>query len=526
MTSLTERLELLIRAGGLPAGEAAHVRALSLGAGEAPDQLFSRLGLMSEADIAAAYAERSGAALLTELDPETGADPEFAALNADFLKASRCLTLRREDGGVTAVLADPFDTETLSALEFALDAPIHAAVAPAGLIERHTNRAHSASSPNTVTDFADDADRLRDMASAAPVVRLVSGLIAQAVERGASDIHIEPGPREAIVRQRVDGVLRETDRLSASEAMAAISRIKVLCDLDIAEHRRPQDGATRLPVAGRNVDLRVSVVPTDHGESLAVRLLDAQGGLRGLDQLGFSPELAATLAAALDRPNGLVLVTGPTGSGKTTTLYAGLRRLAGGDRKILTVEDPIEYRLPGVSQSQINPAIGLDFAASLRSFLRHDPDVIMVGEIRDAITARTAVQAALTGHLVLSTLHTNDAPGAVVRLIDMGIEPFLVASTLTGAFAQRLVRTTCTACAGAGCATCHDSGHAGRAVVGEGFLVDEPLRDLIRDGAGSDALREELRRRGWRSLADDARAKADAGLTSPEEAARAAGGHV
>jgi general secretion pathway protein E len=524
MTSIPERLELLIRAAGLNPGEADHVRALGRSAAEAPDQILSRLGLMSEADIASTYAEASGAPLLTDARIEP--DPAFVALNPDFLKASRCTPIRRENGAVLAALADPFDADAASALSFALEAPVTVAAAPAGLVERLNARTGPASGPLLGAGLSDDAETLRDMASAAPVVRLVSGLIAEAVERGASDIHVEPGPREAIVRQRVDGVLRETARLGASEAIAAISRIKVLCDLDIAEHRRPQDGAARLPVAGRQVDLRVSIVPTDHGESLAVRLLDPDAGLRALDQLGFSPELAGMLAAALDRPNGLVLVTGPTGSGKTTTLYAGLRRLAGGDRKILTVEDPIEYRLPGVSQSQINPAIGLDFSEALRSFLRHDPDVIMVGEIRDAKTARTAVQAALTGHLVLSTLHTNDAPGAVVRLIDMGIEPFLVASTLAGAFAQRLARTTCQACGGAGCEACHQSGFAGRAVIAEGFLIDDALRTLIREGAGTDALRAELAQRGWRSLADDARAKAEAGLTSREEAARAAGGHV
>lgn len=523
MTSIAERLELLIRAAGLNPGEADHVRALGRSAAEAPDQILSRLGLISEADIASAYAEASGAPLLTEARIEP--DPAFDTLNPDFLKAARCIPVRRENGAVLAALADPFDADAAAALSFALEAPVTVSAAPAGLIER-LNASSGESEAPLSADLSDDADTLRDMASAAPVVRLVSGLIAEAVERGASDIHVEPGPREAIVRQRIDGVLRESARLGASEAVAAISRIKVLCDLDIAEHRRPQDGATRLPVAGRQVDLRVSIVPTDHGESLAVRLLDPEAGLRALDQLGFSPELAGMLASALDRPNGLVLVTGPTGSGKTTTLYAGLRRLAGGDRKILTVEDPIEYRLPGISQSQINPAIGLDFSEALRSFLRHDPDVIMVGEIRDAKTARTAVQAALTGHLVLSTLHTNDAPGAVVRLIDMGIEPFLVASTLAGAFAQRLVRTTCEACAGARCAACHESGFAGRAVIGEGFLVDDALRALIREGAGTEALRAELARRGWRSLADDARAKADAGLTSREEADRAAGGHV
>lgn len=522
MMALTDRLDLLIRAGKLSDAEAGRVQALTSQAHEAPDQLLARLGLMSEVDIARAYSEASGHPLLdTQAQPQTGAG--FEALNPAFLAAYRVAPIESTETAVTVAVADPFEQDALEALAFAIGCPLDVRVAPAGLIERLNAAAPSVDHLDIASDG--DAEQLRDMASAAPTVRLVSGLIADAVERGASDIHLEPGRNDAIVRQRVDGVLQETGRLGGKEAIAAVSRVKVLCDLDIAEHRRPQDGAARLAVAGRDVDFRVSVVPTDHGESLTIRLLDPDAGLRALDQLGFPTPLALTLRQALDRPNGLVLVTGPTGSGKTTTLYAGLRHLAAGERKILTIEDPIEYRLSGVSQSQINPGVGLDFATALRSFLRHDPDVIMVGEIRDSETARTAVQAALTGHLVLSTLHTNDAPSAVIRLMDMGVEPYLVASTLAGVFAQRLVRVVCPHCQGRGCPVCGGAGYTGRTVVAEGFVVNDTLRSHIREGAGAQALRDTLLATGWEDLRTAALAKADAGLTTHEEATRAAGGH-
>ncbi|MEQ8435843.1 MAG: GspE/PulE family protein [Oceanicaulis sp.] len=516
----------ILASGALDAADAAHVRALAT-RGEAPDQILSRLGLMDEAAIARQFADAAGLdAVIDGEGLQIDAGSFAARVNRAFLAAARCAPLTVDQDTVTALIADPFDADARAGLAFALDVPVRFKVAPAGLIDRLIARLPDAgvSDPGGFDrDIAADAERLRDMASAAPTVRLVSGLILDAAEARASDIHIEPGPREAVVRQRVDGVLRETGRIAASQALAAVSRIKVLCDLDIAEHRRPQDGALRFPVAGRTLDLRVSVIPTEHGESLAVRLLDPTAGLRDLEALGFAPAVTAALRTALARPNGLVLVTGPTGSGKTTTLYAALRHLSGGERKILTIEDPIEYRLSGVSQSQVNPAIGMDFARALRSFLRHDPDVIMVGEIRDAETARVAVQAAMTGHLVLSTLHTNDAPGAVVRLADMGVEPYLLAATLAGAFAQRLVRTVCADCAGVGCARCAGSGYAGRAAIAEGFVVDDAVRALVREGGGGETLRTHLNARGFISMAQDARAKAEAGLTTREEAARFAG---
>ncbi|MGJ3230775.1 MAG: GspE/PulE family protein [Oceanicaulis sp.] len=517
-------LDHILDAGALDSADAGHVRALAA-RGEAPDQILSRLGLMDEAEIARRYAEAAGIEAVTEAGGVALDESVLSLLNPGFLAAARCAPVAGGDGPA-ALIADPFDEAARAGLVFALGAPIRFKAAPAGVIDRLLARLPASDETETGDgrDVSADAERLRDLASAAPTVRLVTALITDAAEARASDIHIEPGPREAVVRRRVDGVLRESGRIAAAQALAVVSRIKVLCDLDIAEHRRAQDGALRFPVAGRTIDLRVSVIPTEHGESLAVRLLDPTAGLRDLEALGFAPGVTEALRAAVSKPNGLVLVTGPTGSGKTTTLYAALRHLCGGERKILTIEDPIEYRLAGVSQTQVNPAIGLDFAQALRSFLRHDPDVIMVGEIRDAETARVAVQAAMTGHLVLSTLHTNDAPGAVTRLADMGLEPYLIAATLAGAFAQRLVRTVCRDCGGPGCSACAGTGYAGRLAVAEGFVVDDELRALIREDAGGTALRRRLQASGFRAMTEDARAKAEAGLTTIDEAARLAGG--
>lgn len=529
MAAHDPRIEAFRQSGALGEADADHAAALIAETGEPLDQVLTKLGLLTELEIAARFAELSGlgmASAAAEL-PAPEADGFDARLNPAFLRAQRILPVGEADGAVLAALVDPAGGEAAEALAFALSRPVRPIVVPASLFERLYARrfAGEPETGETGQDISADAERLKDMAGTAPVIRLVGRLITEAAEARASDIHVEPGPREAIVRQRIDGVLRETGRLAVTQALAAISRVKVLADLDIAEHRRPQDGRMSFPVAGRSIDLRVSVVPTDHGESLVVRLLDPQAGLRDLESLGFSPAMTGIARAALARPNGILLVTGPTGSGKTTTLYAFLRHLADGKRKILTIEDPIEYRLAGISQSQVNPAIGLDFAGALRSFLRHDPDVIMVGEIRDTETARTAIQAALTGHLVLSTLHTNDAPGAVTRLKDMGIEPYLIASTLIGAFAQRLVRTLCRTCGGAGCASCAATGYAGRVAIAEGFEMDDELAELVRAEAGEGALREALRRKGFAPMAADGRAKIEAGLTRSEEVERAVGRH-
>ena len=374
---------------------------------------------------------------------------------------------------------------------------------------------------------------LLDTQDDAPIIRLINALLTQAVRDGASDVHIEPYERESVVRLRRDGVLRDIARPRRGLHAAMASRIKIMAQLDIAEKRLPQDGRITLRLAGRAVDVRVSTVPTTHGERLVLRLLDKQAGQIGLDGLGMAPDTGAAFTDLLGQPHGILLVTGPTGSGKTTTLYAALQSLDAGRLNIVTVEDPVEFDLPGIGQIPVNPRIELDFARALRAILRQDPDVIMIGEIRDLETAQIAIQASLTGHLVLSTLHTNDSAAAVTRLVDMGIEPFLLASTLRGVLAQRLVRKLCTVCRSpaapedtvAGwlpgqCEHCGHSGYRGRAGLYELLVVDEATRRLIHDGADEDRLRAHARAAGMRTLFEDGQRHVAGGLTSAEELQR------
>ena len=376
-----------------------------------------------------------------------------------------------------------------------------------------------------------EIEDLLDTSDDAPIIRMINALFTQAVRDQASDIHLEAFETHSVVRYRVDGTLR--DIVSPRRALhnALVSRIKIMASLDIAEKRMPQDGRIALRVGGRAIDVRVSTLPTGHGERVVLRLLDKEAGRLELGRLGMAPDVLQGLDALIHLPHGIVLVTGPTGSGKTTTLYAALGRLDAGTTNILTVEDPIEYDLPGIGQTQINARIDLSFASALRAILRQDPDVIMVGEIRDLETAEIAVQASLTGHLVMATLHTNDAVSAVTRLIDMGVEPFLLASTLRGVLAQRLVRKLCAHCRlpqadgtaawnPAGCAACSHTGYSGRTGVHELFVLDDGLRTLIHEGEGEQALRTAARRAGMRSLYDDAQRWVVQGVSSLEEVLR------
>jgi len=394
-----------------------------------------------------------------------------------------------------------------------------------------------------------DIDRLRDLASEAPVVRFVDRLIAGAVAEGASDIHIEPFEDRLRIRYRLDGRLQEVDALPPADRLAITSRLKIMAGLNIAERRQPQDGRIRTAVEGGTLDIRVATAPTLHGESLVLRLLHRDRAALELPKLGFDGLGLERLQRALDRPHGLVLVTGPTGSGKTTTLYAALSRLNSVDRKILTVEDPIEYQIPGVNQVQVNPKFGLTFAHVLRSFLRHDPDVIMVGEIRDAETAQIAVHAALTGHLVLATLHTNDAPSAVTRLIDMRVEDFLLTSTVAAIVGQRLVRTLCRYCRApgdtapadlarlassalgggrihapyrpVGCERCRGTGFSGRTTISEVMTMSDGLRRIILDHGESHAIRRLAVEEGMLAMLAHGVEKIAAGVTTLDEVLRA-----
>ncbi len=385
------------------------------------------------------------------------------------------------------------------------------------------------------------AEDLLDTGDDAPAIRLINGIIADAVRRGVSDIHVEPYESGLVVRMREDGVLRETLRMPPNVAPVLVSRIKVMARLDIAERRVPQDGRIGLTLGGKQLDVRVSTLPARGGERVVLRILDKENAGIGLDALGMRPDQFAVLNGALAEPNGIILVTGPTGSGKTTTLYAALQLLNDGARNILTVEDPVEYAVDGVGQTQVNPKVGLTFAAGLRAILRQDPDVVMVGEIRDRETAEIAVQASLTGHLVLSTVHTNDAPGAITRMRDMKVEPFLLASTLRAVVAQRLVRRLCPECrkpvpAGAaakllglpegatiyeavGCPACGNTGYKGRVGVFEMIRVDDAIRAAINEGG--DELR--IARHAFAQsepLAAAARRLVAEGATTPEEAVR------
>lgn len=379
-----------------------------------------------------------------------------------------------------------------------------------------------------------DIPEIEDLLEAsddAPVIRMINALFTQAARDGASDIHLEVFENHSVVRYRVDGTLR--DIVSPRRALhnALVSRIKIMASLDIAEKRLPQDGRIALRVGGRPIDVRVSTLPTGHGERAVLRLLDKEAGRLELERLGMAPEVLRQLDALIHQPHGIVLVTGPTGSGKTTTLYAALGRLDAATTNILTVEDPIEYDLPGIGQMQVNSRIELTFAAALRAILRQDPDVIMIGEIRDLETAQIAVQASLTGHLVLATLHTNDAVSAVTRLIDMGVEPFLLASTLQGVLAQRLVRKLCPQCKislpdgtaslnSGGCAACGHTGYSGRTGVHELFSVDDALRGMIHAGADEQALRQAAQRTGLQSLRQDGKRWVEQGITTDDEIAR------
>jgi general secretion pathway protein E len=541
--------DLVVAKGLVPPDAFARAKLVQAETGDAFDAVLMRLGLLSEDVLARSAAEAAGTPLLRDGDlPE--APPLLEGVPPRFLRSARAVPVAVGESGVDIAVADPFDTYVPRALAFALGRPVRALVARSSDIEAALDRAFGplAADAEDVDAAADEADleRLKDMTSDAPVVRMVNGLITRAAELGASDIHLEPTDSGLKVRYRVDGALSEEQSLPAQMRAPLVSRIKVMANLNIAERRLPQDGRLRLPVRGRDIDLRVATSPTIHGESVVLRLLDRSNLQLDFDQLGFDAEVKAAFRAALQRPHGIVLVTGPTGSGKTTTLYTALTELNSPDRKILTIEDPIEYRLAGVSQTQVNPGIGLDFAAALRSFLRQDPDVMMVGEIRDLETAQVAVQAALTGHALLSTLHTNSAASAVTRLLDMGVEPFLITSTVNAVLAQRLVRRLCEACRvpyeatpemllsldldtgwsgrtfhhAGGCAACGGAGYRGRLAVVELLSLGEDVGRLVLGCADAREIQRAAVERGMRTMTADGLGKAMAGLTTVEEVLR------
>jgi general secretion pathway protein E len=513
--------------------------------GQPPAVAASLLGLASEEDVAQVVSRLSGAPAWAG----DVAESVIAPINESFLASHYATVLSFEDGVWQVGLVDPTDTEVEEALAFALG-QVRLHTIPLSLWRRRLRGDDSEVAANATVlgaSWTDDAGRLRDFARDTPAVRMVDELLERAFLAKASDVHVEQKSDCALVRFRIDGFLRDIDRLGPSLGPSLIARIKVLCDLDVASRRAPQDGRTTVSIRGAPVDVRVSTTPTLYGESLVVRLLHRRDVAFDLDQLGFSPAVPALLSQMLERPHGLILVTGPTGSGKTTTLYAALRRLVSERRKILTIEDPVEYVFEPINQTQVNEAAGVTFASALRSFLRHDPDVILVGEIRDSETARLAVQAGLTGHLVLATLHTNDAVSAPARLADMGVERYLLAGVLIGAVAQRLAPSLCPVCAGPaepsaaaqaqlervglagrsralrkapGCASCDGTGRAGRTPIGEAYRVDETFERMIVDGAATSALRSYLMDQGFSPFERDAVDRALAGDLDLDEALR------
>lgn len=546
-SALIDRLLALLSGKG-QLSESALARARAAG-GPRIDRTLLDLGLIPEEAIAAAYAEVLDLPL-RRVDLLTVASPH-EDLNPAFLRANRALPVVGPDGMPEVLLADPLDRRLRRALTFALGMEPRWAVATGREIEALLARILPEGASETGSGAADlldtDAERLRDLANEGPVVRQVGDLVQKALSLRATDIHVEPMADRLVIRYRVDGLLRDTETLPRRDAAGLVSRLKVMAGLDIGERRLPQDGRIRQTYEGRDIDFRLATVPTIHGEDVVLRVLDqAGGGGTRLDGLGLPVPVETALEAELERPHGIVLVTGPTGSGKTTTLYAGLRGMDAASRKILTVEDPVEYVLDGVNQTQVKPAIGLTFANVLRSFLRQDPDVILVGEIRDGETAAIAVQAALTGHLVLSTLHTNSAAGALPRLMDMGVDPYLLSATINGVLAQRLVRTLCPQCKGVreltaesatalglppgtariaravGCASCGGTGYRGRRALAEWLPVDEAMRALIRDGADADRLERAMAERGFPTLARAGVELVNSGLTTPEEVMRVA----
>lgn len=456
-----------------------------------------------------------------------------------------------EDGALVLAVGDAPDSTVLDELGRLYERPIRLVQHPIGEIQAALLTAErdvptDEASALAAADSDDQPlDDLRALAEQEPVIRLVNVTLLDALRAGASDVHFEPLSAELRVRYRLDGVLREVTRVGRQYQAAVVSRIKIMAGLDIAERRKPQDGRIRIKLAGREVDLRVSTLPGLHGEGIVLRLLDPGETTPELTALGMPDGVRAQVEKLIARTGGLVLVTGPTGSGKTTTLYAALARLNTQAVKIVTVEDPIEYRIDGVTQVPVNVRAGMGFAAALRSILRHDPDIIMVGELRDAETATIAIQAALTGHLVLSTLHTTDAVGAVTRLVDMGVEPYLVAATMQGALAQRLVRVLCEACAAPrevtlaerlrwqgsatrprsaiGCEQCAGTGYRGRRGIYELFVPDESMRADIVAGTSADLLRSRAAVAGTIALRDEGWRLVREGLTTPEELARAVG---
>lgn len=528
---------------------AAMVRAelVAVRTGQPIEQVLNQLGALSDDDLVSAYATVSNCPVWDpRADPVTVV-PTDLKVSTDFLRRNRILPIRKQGAVLTCAACDPLDEQALSELVFAVRSRVSLLVARPADWSRAFALAYEAEA--AIAPAADERrlereiDQVADSGGEGGGARLVAAAFEAAIAAGASDIHFEPRRHDLRIRLRVDGQLIDHRLVSADLAPAAVSRIKVIANLNLGERRLPQDGRTSIVVQGRSVDVRVATSPTVFGESVVLRILDRAAVQLDLDRLGLSQGTVDVLRRAARSPHGLFLVTGPTGSGKTTTLYALLQTFAGSTRKVLSVEDPVEYHFDHVSQTQVSPNIGLTFASALRSFLRQDPDVILVGEIRDPETAAVAMQAAMTGHFVLASVHANDALAVVPRLLDMGVEPFQLAAGLRGVAAQRLVRRICEACTsqrapdenellfarsigraaptalafGKGCVRCGGSGFHGRTAIGEAFLATVPMLRAIAERAATGELEGLARAAGFQEMAMDGYDKVVAGLTTVEE---------
>jgi general secretion pathway protein E len=522
------------------------------------DAILVKLGLVSERDVAESLAIQGNLALV-KADEYPDIPVLEEVFSPRFLKEIKAIPLSEDNGSLVLAMANPMDAYALSALQLASGKSILPRVGVPSEIENIHERLYgggktamgqiveSIGMEDALND-EEDIEHLKDLASEAPVIRLVNLMISRAVEFRSSDIHVEPFENRLKVRYRVDGVMREVESPPSRLSAAVISRIKIMARLNIAERRLPQDGRIQLRVQGKEIDLRVSTVPTMHGESVVMRILDKASVVLEFQTLGFSPDILRRFTNVLKMPYGIILVTGPTGSGKTTTLYTALQKLNTPERKILTVEDPVEYELEGINQIQVKPQIDFTFANALRAIVRQDPDVIMIGEMRDLQTAEIAVQSALTGHLVLSTLHTNDAASSITRLLDMGVDDYLLTSTINGILAQRLVRLLCPHCREpyqplpevveelqlqrftdtrpiqlfkpVGCEHCTGIGYLGRAAIMEFVLITDNLRRLILKHADAGELQKAAQAEGMRIMYEDGLQKAVNGITTVDEVLR------
>ncbi len=520
--------------------------------------LLMRLNFATEAEVLTAL----GAQLGLPFQPTIGElDRELALkLPITYAKKAVVIPLRREDGTVLAATAEPLLLSTVDDLAVLFASPVELCLAPSDAILDNLNRLHS-EGLNKAEDTAQEMEEedlsflaaeleeptdLLEATDDAPIIRLVNSLLSQAIRERASDIHIEPFEKEVVARFRIDGILYNILTIQKRFQVSIASRVKIMSGLNIAEKRLPQDGGMRIKIGGKDVDIRVSIVPTAFGERIVLRLLYRESALLPLDQIGFTGETLRRFEEFITKPHGIILVTGPTGSGKTTTLYGALSKINSPDKNIITIEDPVEYQLKGIGQIQVNAKIQLTFAAGLRSVLRQDPDVILVGEIRDSETAEIAIQAALTGHLVFSTLHTNDAAGSITRLLDMKVEPFLISSSVMAILAQRLVRVLCTQCReiyeltplemkelevvptgqnpmayrAKGCPVCFQTGYLGRSAIYELLEIDDEVRQLIMKNADASTIKALAVKKGMTTLRQDGADKVLKGITSVDEVVR------